>query len=110
LKLEALVAPHPESAGLVEWLGIFGVDEDNLARSPASDWVTLKVPVSLAEKMLDTAYAPFQHKITSKYLKGEAILIGGTSASTPTFTGIVSFIERCSSESRFTTVYHPWVS
>ena len=54
-EVEALVAPHPESIELVnEWLGTFGVDEDSLVRSPAGDWVTLKVPVSLAEKMLDT--------------------------------------------------------
>ena len=54
-EVEALVAPHPESLNLVnEWLGTFGVDEDSLVRSPARDWVTLKVPVSLAEKMLDT--------------------------------------------------------
>ena len=54
-EVEALVAPHPNSLNLVdEWLGTFGVNEDSLVRSPAKDWVTLKVPVSLAEKMLDT--------------------------------------------------------
>ena len=54
-EVEALVAPHPESINLVnEWLGTFGVTEDSLVRSPARDWMTLKVPVSLAEKMLDT--------------------------------------------------------
>jgi tripeptidyl-peptidase-1 len=54
-EVEALVAPHPESLDLVnEWLSTFGLNEDSLVRSPASDWVTLKVPVSLAEKMLDT--------------------------------------------------------
>ena len=54
-EVEALVAPHPESFNLVnEWLGTFGVTEENLVHSPAKDWVTLKVPVSLAEKMLDT--------------------------------------------------------
>ena len=54
-EVEALVAPHPESLNSVnEWLSSFGVDEDSLVRSPARDWVTLKVSVSLAEKMLDT--------------------------------------------------------
>ena len=54
-EVEALVAPHPESLDLVnEWLGTFGIDEDSLVRSPARDWVTLEVPVSLVEKMLDT--------------------------------------------------------
>ena len=38
-----------------EWVGTFGVTEDSLVRSPARDWVTLEVPVSLAETvtMLD---------------------------------------------------------
>ena len=59
-EVEALVAPHPESLDLVnEWLSTFGVNEDSLLRSPARDWVTLKVPVSLAEKMLDTVNFKF---------------------------------------------------
>ena len=54
-EVEALVAPHQESLELVnEWLGTFGINEDSLERSPARDWVTVKVSVSLAEKMLDT--------------------------------------------------------
>ena len=36
------------------WLCTFGIDKDSLVHSPARDWVTLEVPVSLAEKMLDT--------------------------------------------------------
>ena len=59
-EVEALVAPHQESVELVnEWLGNFGIDEDSLVRSPARDWVTVKVPVSLAEKMLDTVGLKF---------------------------------------------------
>ena len=54
-EVEDLVAPHQESVELVnEWLSTFGINEDSLVRSPARDWVTLNVPVSLAEKMLDT--------------------------------------------------------
>jgi len=54
-EVEALVAPHQESVESVDkWLGTFGITEDSLVRSPARDWVTLRVPVSLAEKMLDT--------------------------------------------------------
>ena len=54
-EVEALVAPHQESIDLVnEWLGTFGINEESLVRSPARDWLTLKVSVSLAEKMLDT--------------------------------------------------------
>jgi tripeptidyl-peptidase I len=54
-EVETLVAPHQESVNLVdEWLQSHGIGENDLVRSPAKDWVTLRIPVSLAEKMLDT--------------------------------------------------------
>ena len=54
-EVEQLVAPHQESVDSVnEWLFSFGLTEDDLVKSPAADWVTIKVPISLAEKMLDT--------------------------------------------------------
>lgn len=54
-EVEQLVAPHQESVDSVnEWLFSFGLTEEDLVKSPARDWVTIKVPVSLAEKMLDT--------------------------------------------------------
>lgn len=54
-EVEELVAPHPESLNTVnEWLSSFGFKDEDLVRSPARDWVTLKVPVSVAEKMLET--------------------------------------------------------
>lgn len=54
-EVEALVAPYQESLDFVdEWLASHGVTNDDLVRSPAKDWVTLRVPVSLAEEMLDT--------------------------------------------------------
>jgi len=54
-EVEALVAPHDESLTLVdEWLASHGIREEDFTRSPARDWVTIKVPVRLAEKMLDT--------------------------------------------------------
>ena len=54
-EVERLVAPHPTSIDLVdEWLQSHGIKENDLVRSPAKDWVTVKVPVSLVEKMLDT--------------------------------------------------------
>jgi tripeptidyl-peptidase I len=54
-EVEALVAPHPQSIDLVnDWLSSHGFHEDDLVRSPAKDWVTIKVPVRVAEKMLDT--------------------------------------------------------
>lgn len=54
-EVEELVAPHQDSINAIdEWLATHGLDDTSLVRSPAKDWVTIKVPVSLAEKMLDT--------------------------------------------------------
>jgi tripeptidyl-peptidase-1 len=54
-EVEALVAPPQESLDLVnEWLATFGFSDDRIVRSAAKDWITLIVPISLAEKMLDT--------------------------------------------------------
>lgn len=58
-EVEALVAPHEESLDAVnKWLASHGINEDEMVRSPAQDWVTINVPVSLAEKMLDTVCVP----------------------------------------------------
>ncbi|KAK7470306.1 hypothetical protein VKT23_001737 [Stygiomarasmius scandens] len=62
-EVEALVAPHDESLALVdEWLASHGIREEDFTRSPARDWVTIKVPVRLAEKMLDTTYHIWIHE------------------------------------------------
>ncbi|KAI0758073.1 tripeptidyl peptidase A [Fomes fomentarius] len=61
-EVEALVAPHDESVHLVnEWLASHGLYEDSVSRSPARDWVIVKVPVSLAEEMLKTEYHVWTH-------------------------------------------------
>ncbi|KAH9939929.1 Pro-kumamolisin, activation domain-containing protein [Amylocystis lapponica] len=61
-EVEALVAPRPESIDAVnQWLATHGILEDDLSRSPAQDWVTVTVPVMLAEKMLDTDYHVWVH-------------------------------------------------
>jgi tripeptidyl-peptidase-1 len=52
---EALMAPHSETLDLVsEWLALHGMTEEDVIRSSARDWVTIRVPVGLAEEMLDT--------------------------------------------------------
>lgn len=54
-EVEELVAPHPNSLAAVNnWLASHGIPEKECARSSAQDWVGVNVPVSLAEKMLDT--------------------------------------------------------
>jgi tripeptidyl-peptidase-1 len=57
-EVDALVAPKKESLDLVdEWLASFGIEEKDCHRSSAKDWVTIKVPISVAEKMLNTVGA-----------------------------------------------------
>ncbi|KAG1782847.1 peptidase S8/S53 domain-containing protein [Suillus placidus] len=54
-EIEALMAPHPETADVVrKWLALHGLAEENITRSSANDWVTIRVPVGLAEEMLTT--------------------------------------------------------
>ncbi|KAG6845429.1 hypothetical protein H0H87_009336 [Tephrocybe sp. NHM501043] len=61
-QVEELVAPHPNSLDVVnQWLAFHGLTESDFARSPAKDWVTLTIPISLAEKMLDTKYNVWIH-------------------------------------------------
>lgn len=53
--VEELVAPPPESLKKVNaWLKAHGFKEIDLDRSPAKDWVSIKVPVKVAEQMLQT--------------------------------------------------------
>lgn len=52
---EALMMPHLESVNAVrEWLATYGIHDEHLSRSSAQDWVTLRIPVGLAEVMLGT--------------------------------------------------------
>ena len=54
-EVEALVAPHPDSLGAVDaWLAEHGIKTEELERSPALDWVKVRVPVAVAEEMLHT--------------------------------------------------------
>ncbi|KAG1752358.1 peptidase S8/S53 domain-containing protein [Suillus paluster] len=62
---EALMAPHPETLDVVsEWLASHGMMEEDVIRSSANDWVTIRVPVGLAEEMLDTTYHIYKHTRT----------------------------------------------
>ncbi|KAH7923660.1 subtilisin-like protein [Leucogyrophana mollusca] len=58
----ALMSPHRGSVeAVVDWLASYGFEEGHLVRSPANDWITIRAPVSLAEKMLDTTYHVYHH-------------------------------------------------
>ena len=64
-QVEAIVAPHDESITAVDkWLASHGFNESTISRSPAKDWATIRVPVSLAEKMLDTV-SSYNNTITA---------------------------------------------
>ncbi|KAJ2934290.1 hypothetical protein H1R20_g2804, partial [Candolleomyces eurysporus] len=77
-KVEELVAPHPSSLEAVDkWLASYGLEEADLARSPAKDWVTIKVPVKTVEKMLDTKYNVWKHTASGD------VLVRTTSYSLP---------------------------
>ena len=54
-EVESLVAPHPASLDAVEtWLLEHSLERGACTHSPARDWITVDVPVRLAENMLDT--------------------------------------------------------
>ncbi|EIM87870.1 subtilisin-like protein [Stereum hirsutum FP-91666 SS1] len=61
-EVDELVKPHGESVDAVSrWLEEHNIQESDCARGP--DWVKVKVPVSMAEKMLDTKYYMWQHAV-----------------------------------------------
>ncbi|KAH8114716.1 tripeptidyl peptidase A [Phellopilus nigrolimitatus] len=62
-EVEDIIAPRPESVELVdEWLISHGLNIDDFVRSPARDWVTVQVPVAVAEAMLATKYHVWIHE------------------------------------------------
>jgi tripeptidyl-peptidase-1 len=68
-EVEALVSPHPTSLSLVEsWLADHGIDTSTAKHSGASSWLTIDIPVSQAERMLNTKYHTFFNALTSSYV------------------------------------------
>lgn len=52
-EVNALVAPHPDSVDLVDsWLTHHDVDPSAAHRTGGNDWITLRVTVAQAERML----------------------------------------------------------
>ncbi|KAG6850641.1 hypothetical protein H0H93_010833 [Arthromyces matolae] len=61
-EVEAIVAPHQDSVSTVnDWLISHGVQQQDINRSSAGDWLTITLPVHLVEKMLDTKYYVWKH-------------------------------------------------
>ncbi|KJA29734.1 hypothetical protein HYPSUDRAFT_196076 [Hypholoma sublateritium FD-334 SS-4] len=68
-EVEELVAPHPESLDTVnKWLSSLGFTDEDMVRSPAKDWITITIPLSKAEAMLDTKYYVWKHVESGDYL------------------------------------------
>ncbi|KAF7290878.1 Peptidase S53 domain-containing protein [Mycena chlorophos] len=68
-QVEELIAPHAESVEAVnEWLYSHGVQDSDIARSSAGDWLTIRLPVALAEGMLDTKYHVWKNIKNGEYL------------------------------------------
>ncbi|KAL7280332.1 hypothetical protein ACG7TL_005249 [Trametes sanguinea] len=68
-EVAALVAPHPNSVDLLEsWLAAHGLDPSACQRSRAGDWVTVRVSVAQAEKMLGTKYNVYRHGKSEDYV------------------------------------------
>jgi tripeptidyl-peptidase-1 len=59
-EVDALVAPHPDSVEAVEsWLQHHGINPTDC--SSAGEWMTIRVTVAQAERMLDTKYGVYNH-------------------------------------------------
>ena len=65
---DTLIAPHPDSIREVEeWLSFHGIDtSDGLQRTDAGDWITVRISVAQAERMLGTKYNVYQHAASSE--------------------------------------------
>ncbi|KAG6845431.1 hypothetical protein H0H87_009338 [Tephrocybe sp. NHM501043] len=61
-EVDELIAPHPDSIDAVnDWLRSHDIQDNDVIRSSAGDWLTLTLPVHLVEKMLDTTYHVWKH-------------------------------------------------
>lgn len=80
-EVEELVAPHPESLNTVNnWLASLGFADEDIVRSPAKDWITIKVPISMAEQILNTVRLYLQTLITVlNFPWNRNIMFGNTS-------------------------------
>ena len=61
--VQKLVRPSDESLDQVhEWLSEHGIDQNQITYSDAKDWLSIHVPVSTLEDMLQTKYGVFRNK------------------------------------------------
>lgn len=67
---ETLLAPHPSSVEAVEdWLNHHGIAlPDSSGRSGAGDWITIRVSVAQAERLLGTKYNTYHHSSSDHHV------------------------------------------
>ncbi|EIW75859.1 tripeptidyl peptidase A [Coniophora puteana RWD-64-598 SS2] len=62
-EVHAFLTPEADTLDIVhEWLSSHGVGAESMSKSAAGDWVTLQVPVELAEQMFDTQFHAYVHE------------------------------------------------
>lgn len=62
-EVKALIAPSSDTLSEVhDWLQDQGIDSAQLSYTPAKDWISVKLPVSAIEKLLDTKYSVYKHE------------------------------------------------
>ncbi|EIM89124.1 subtilisin-like protein [Stereum hirsutum FP-91666 SS1] len=67
--VEELVKPSEESMDAVgRWLEEYNIQEKDCKKSESSDWVRVRVPVALAEKMLNTKYYTWKHAVDGEII------------------------------------------
>ncbi|ETI25224.1 hypothetical protein G647_04597 [Cladophialophora carrionii CBS 160.54] len=71
-EVNELVKPSDDaSAAVHEWLEEYGIDMDHLAYSPAKDWISIPLPVSTIEDLLNTEYSVWEHQDGSTIVRTE---------------------------------------
>lgn len=64
-QVEAYTTPSGEtSAAVSAWLASHGISAENI--TPAGDWISVSVPVSKANELLNTQYSVYTHKASGK--------------------------------------------
>lgn len=62
-EVDALVKPDESVSNLVsEWLQEHGIESSECSYSSAKDWISVSLPVSKIEKLLDTKYSVYKHE------------------------------------------------
>jgi tripeptidyl-peptidase-1 len=62
-EVNELVKPTDLALDLViDWLAEHGIERHRLDFSPAKDWISVPLPVSTAERLLDTKYSVYKHE------------------------------------------------